>query len=492
MSGDICDIDISASDDTSRELGSSGVPMSLFGCRIVRRAILALVPLLVAPQVFGSSLTHYGLFGNVHVAAPAGEPKRTVVFISDAGGWNARAEAMASALSDDGALVLGVDLPAYLKEMLSINDKCSLPAAHVEEMSDWMQRHRQLKNFSNPVLIGDGAGATVAYAIDAQAPKGTFTALVTLGYDFSFRLPKPICSGDAGKVTAQAGEGSFAVIPVKSLPNPWLPLPAAPQARRAGIALFDRVLRNLEAATVDIPQAPAPGAGLAAAVNWLTTPVATAPALPEDIADLPLIEVPAQDTPVERIAIILTGDGGWAGLDIAVADQLARRGIAVVGLSSVKYFWQTRKPEEAAGALTRIIGHYGAARPLADFVVIGYSFGAALSPAVINRLPDAPRARIAAQVLISPDAEAVFEIHVGDWFGSTVHEGAIPILPEIDKSKVPVICVHGAEEGADSFCQKLAGKPNVRQLELAGGHHYNGDYDKLGASISGALPKRQN
>ena len=85
--------------------------------------------------------------------------------------------------------------------MLSINDKCSFPAAHIEEMSDWMQRHQQLKNFTNPLLVGDGAGATFAYAIDAQAPKGTFAALITLGYDFAFRLPKPICAGDAGKIT---------------------------------------------------------------------------------------------------------------------------------------------------------------------------------------------------------------------------------------------------------------------------------------------------
>ena len=109
---------------------------------------------------------------------------------------------------------------------------------------------------------------------------------------------------------------------------------------------------------------------------------------------------------------------------------------------------------------------------------------------LINRLPDNARARVAAQVLISPDPEAVFEIHVGDWFGSTHHEGAIAILPEIGKTRVPVICVHGADEGEDGFCSKLLGKPNVRDLALPGGHHYNGDYDKLGAAIAGALPKR--
>ena len=460
---------------------------SLF-LRVLRGSIFAFLALTPIASSAATKLVHYGLFGNVHVAAPAGEPKRTIVFISDKSGWDARAEALASALSDDGALVLGVDLPAYLKEMLSINDKCSYPAAHVEEMSDWMQRHQQLKNFVNPLLIGDGAGATFAYAIDAQAPKGTFAALVTLGYDFAFRLPKPICPGDAGKVTELAGQ-SWHVIPVKALPNPWLPFPFALQSRRnAALSLAEGWLKSLELRWVGIPDAPAPGAGLVAAIDWLTAPVAAA-SLPEDIADLPLVEVPAQGTPANRIAIILTGDGGWAGLDIAVADQLARRGIAVVGLSSVKYFWQTRKPDEAADALTRIIGHYGAAHHVADFVVIGYSFGAALSPVLINRLSDTASERIAAQVLISPDAEAVFEIHVGDWFGSTQHEGAVPVLPEISKTKVPVICVHGADEGADSFCQKLAGKPNVRQLELPGGHHYNGDYDKLGAAIAASLPE---
>ena len=464
-------------------------PVSLL-LRVLRGSIFFLLLLSAPPAEAATKPVHYGLFGNVHVAAPAGTPKRTVVFLSDARGWDARAEAFASALSDDGTLVLGVDLPAYLKQMLSINDKCSLPAAHIEEMSHWMLRNQQLKDFSNPVLVGDGAGATFAYAVDAQAPKGTFAALVTLGFDFSFRLPKPVCGGDAGKVSAPDDDGTFRIRPVKALPNPWLPLVlAALPGETLGSA--QQAIRSIEKRTMGMSDAPAPGAGLPAAIDWLTTPATVAPPLPADIADLPLIEVAPQGAPVERIAIILTGDGGWAGLDIAVADQLAKRGIAVVGLSSVKYFWQTRKPEEAADALTRIIGHYGAARPQADFVVIGYSFGAALSPVLIDRLPPAAHDRVAAQVLISPDPEAVFEIHVGDWFGSTQHEGAIPILPEIGRTTVPVICVHGADEGADSFCAQLAGKPNVRQLELPGGHHYNGDYDRLGAGIAGILPPRR-
>jgi len=436
---------------------------------------------------------NYGLFGNVHVGSPAGEPTRTIVLISDKDGWSTRAESLATALSDNGALVFGIDYPAYLKELLSIkNDACHFPSAHIQEMSDWMQKNQKVKNFAYPFLVGDGAGAALAYAVDAQAPKGTFGGLVTLGWDFSLRFPKPFCKGDAGEMSVADGGDKFRISPVGVLPNRWLPLPFADGARKDGVvSLLERVWESLPIPPLwQAGRRTDAGTQLAQAIAWLATPTAVAKPLPGDVADLPLIEVPAHGPLTDRIAIILTGDGGWAGLDIAVADQLAARGIAVVGLNTLKFFWQTRTPAEAADAVTRIVGHYGAERPTADFVVIGYSFGASLAPVVVNRMADAARARIAAQVLISPDEEAVFEIHVGDWFGSTHHEGAIPIAPEIASTKVPVICVHGADEGADSFCATLAGKPNVSDVSLPGGHHYNGDYDALGEHIAASLPPK--
>lgn len=469
--------------------------MSRSSKRKATAGTLMAAALLLAPSLVLSATApvHYGLFGDVHVATPAGEPKRTVILVSDKDGWNARAESLANALGNDGALVFGIDYPAYLKEMLSIkNDACHFPSAHIQEMSDWMQKNQKVKNFTYPLLVGDGAGAAFAYAVDAQAPKGTFSGLVTLGWDFGQRFPKPFCKGDAGEMSAPDGQDRYRIAAVGTLPNRWLPLPLADGARTDGmLALLENVWKSL-------PLALSPrsnpgentGAELNRAVSWLTAPTTAAKPLPSDIADLPLVEVPAQSAFAERVAIILTGDGGWAGLDIAVADQLSKRGIAVVGLNTLKFFWQTRTPVEAADAVTRIIGHYGNEHPQADFVVIGYSFGASLAPVVVNRVPDAARARIAAQVLISPDAEAVFEIHVGDWFGSTHHEGAIPIAPEIANTKVPVICVHGAEEGTDSFCAELAGKPNVQDVSLPGGHHYDGDYDALGERIAASLPPR--
>ncbi len=457
--------------------------MRLAGCFLLLLAVTLDVHAATIP-------VHFGLFGNVHVAVPAGEPKRAVVLISDAGGWDTRAEALASAQAEAGAFVLGVDLPAYLAQLESIQDKCSFPAGHFEEMIHWIQRDRKLDKYIYPLLVGDGAGAVFAYALDAQAPQGTYLGLVTLGWDADFRLPKPICKGDAGPLTVADGQGRFRIVPVRKLPNAWLPQPFAPGSRRSGWFGWLPVTARSWLAVARANRSD-PGKALVAAIEWLTAPARIAPPSPQDIADLPLEQVPAHGAFAQRIAIILTGDGGWAGLDVAVANQLAQRGIEVVALNTLKYFWETRTPEQAADALTRIIGHYGARHPLADFIVLGYSFGAGLEPVLINRLPDAARQRIAAQVLISPDDAAVFEIHVGDWFGSTVHKGAIPLAPEIIRTKVPVICVHGADED-DSFCKQIVGKPNVRELVLPGAHHYNGNYDQLGTAIVASLPVRRH
>jgi len=457
--------------------------------RWLRRGLLATSVAWILTAGAATAPVHYGLFGDVHVAVPAGEPKRTVVFISDVDGWNARAESLTTALADDGALVFGIDYPAYRKELLSIkNDACHFPSAHIQEMNDWMQKKENIKNFTYPILIGDGAGAAFAYAVDAQAPKGTFSGLITLGWDFSLRFPKPWCRGDAGEISATDGKERYRLAPVSQLPNRWLPRPFAAGARVDGALSTLDALRHQLPPSLDWRARTDAAAALTADVALLTTPAALSKPLPSDVADLPLVEVSAQGAFAERIAIVLTGDGGWAGLDIAVADQLTQRGIAVVGLNTLKFFWQTRTPNEAADAVARIIGHYGNVHPQADFVVIGYSFGASLVPVVVNRVADGARAKIAAQVLISPDAEAVFEIHVGDWFGSTHHDGAIPLAPEISNTKVPVICVHGADEGADSFCSTLQGNPGVADVSLPGGHHYDGDYPALGAAIANALP----
>lgn len=447
------------------------------------------------PSAIASALAlaspSYGLFGTLHLARPSGAIAHTVLFFSDRDGWTARQDALAAALAQQGAFVVGIDLPAYLKRMQALGDQCAYPAGHVEEVAHWIEQHEGFATYTYPLVVGDGSGAPFAYALTAQAPAGTFEGLITLGWDAALRFPKAFCAGDAGAMTAAAADGGFRVVPVATLPLTWLPRPFAPQARLNGLGAALATAWRIADDVLPPLAARAPGADLGAAyASWGHREDTAQPALPDDVADLPLIDVAATAVPdagaAHRIAIMLTGDGGWAGLDRGVADALGADGVRVIGFSTLKFFWHQQTPEVAAQAIARVIAHYGKSDPAARFVLVGYSFGASLVPVVVNRLPGQLRARVDGGVMISPDDEAVFEIHVGDWFGSTHHGDALPIGPEMAASKVPLLCVHGADED-DSFCLKPQ-PAQVRALSLPGGHHYNGDYAALGALIVKELP----
>ena len=439
-----------------------------------------------------SSQLDYGLFGTLHLDRPAGAITHAVLLFSDRDGWTARQQELGDALARAGAFVVGVDLPAYLHRLQALGDACAYPAGHVEDAAHWIERHEGVSTYAVPLLVGDGAGATFAYALAAQAPAGTFEGLVTLGWDAAWRFPRSWCAGDAGAMTAPA-DGGFRVVPApKGVPLAWWPRPFARGARIDGLgALLARAWRCAGALLPPLAAA-APASSLAADWrHWRHVEDSTGGSLPGDVADLPLSDIaptaPAADpADAHRIAIIVTGDGGWAGLDRGVAAALTAQGVRVLGFSTLKFFWHKQTPEAAAQAIARVIAHYGSDDPQARFVLIGYSFGASLVPVVINRLPEAERARVQGGVMISPDDAAVFEIHVGDWFGSTRHDEALPIGPEIAASKVPLTCVHGVDED-DSYCLRLT-PAQAHVVALPGGHHYDGDYAALGAAIVRSLP----
>jgi type IV secretory pathway VirJ component len=176
------------------------------------------------------------------------------------------------------------------------------------------------------------------------------------------------------------------------------------------------------------------------------------------------------------MAVILSGDGGWAEIDKSLAAGLAVAGIPVVGWSSLDYYWSPRTPEEASADLARIVEHYARTWNRSRVMVIGYSFGADVSPFLVNRLPSSAKARVARVVLLGPSQTAAFEFHVASWLGRG-GDTRFPTRPEIEHLDVPVTCVSGAEE-ADSVC-RTASNPHLRAETVGAGHHFGGDYKRL-------------
>jgi type IV secretory pathway VirJ component len=200
------------------------------------------------------------------------------------------------------------------------------------------------------------------------------------------------------------------------------------------------------------------------------------------VRDLPIVEVPVQ-TRVRTLALMLSGDGGWAGIDREVGAQLAGRGVPVVGLSTLQYFWQRRSPDEAAADMARALRHYLAAWKAERIVLVGYSFGADVLPFIVNRLPADLRARIASVNLLGLGTKADFEIHVTGWVGGAGRD-ALPIAPELAHlTDLRRLCFFGeGDQDSAASCAAFKG-PLAAARQVGKGHHFGYRYGEIADAI---------
>jgi type IV secretory pathway VirJ component len=421
----------------------------------------------------------FGRFGLLHVMMPAGKPTSVALFATDASGWNDDAKAIANTLAQSGALVAGIDSGEYLRTVQGSDEYCTYPGGELEDLAHGVEKHYAIANYLSPVLVGIGQGADLWYVAMAQEPGGTFRALLTLGFCPQLALQHLVCDG---RVLRSEKTATRVQLKPSNLAEQWIALSGSSNQQCPAKAANDFIAQVPGAQMVTLPAGKSRAdevSALLANYQTLSAPTPVARALPAKVEDLPLVEVPAQSKPeaanADKFAIIITGDGGWAGLDRDVADGFSQSGIPVAGLSSLKYFWQLRTPEQTAHDLERIINYYLATWHRSRVVLIGYSFGADALPAVFNKLSVATRAKVASINLVGLGQRASFEIHVSAWL-QDYSEGPA-IKPEVDRIAIPVLCIRGDDED-DSLCPQLQGR-NVRKLDLPGGHHFNGDYSTL-------------
>lgn len=410
------------------------------------------------------------------VATPAATVTRVVLLISDAAGPTAAEAALASSLAGQGTPVAGVSLPAYARGVASAKGRCAYAAAHFEALSQALQKQLALPRYLPPVLVGIGAGGSLAYAVLAESPPSTFAGAVSLGLCPTLKLGAPLCKQNHLALDV-AASGTMTLAPASALGGVWVMVPGLDGACAAP-GWIDRVpgAARLE------PAAPSPAA-LAQALARLDRMAAPPPPAPTAarVADLPLIELPTPAGARDELAVIYSGDGGWAGLDRDVGAALVAAGVPVVGVSSLQYFWTRRTPDGAAADLERILRHYLAAWKRSRVVLVGYSAGADVLPFLAARLPADLRSRIAAVALLGPSPTASFEFHVAEWLGHD-DDAAQPVAPEIAKlGGLRVLCFFGQDE-SDSLCPTLP-RGAVRLFPEAGAHHFGGRYDVLAQTI---------
>ncbi|MBA6117050.1 virulence factor family protein [Pseudomonas putida] len=202
---------------------------------------------------------------------------------------------------------------------------------------------------------------------------------------------------------------------------------------------------------------------------------------------IPVVEVPAGQT-TDTVTLFLSGDGGWRDLDRDVAGEMAKLGYPVVGIDTLRYYWQHKTPEQSAADLSELMQHYRQKWGTKRFVLTGYSFGADVLPAIYNRLPVEDQQRIDAVMLLAFARSGSFEIEVEGWLGKEGQEA--PTGPEMAKLPASkVVCVYGVEETDESGCTDKTAVGE--RLKLPGGHHFDENYPALAKRLIGEIETRQ-
>ncbi|MEO6932225.1 MAG: AcvB/VirJ family lysyl-phosphatidylglycerol hydrolase, partial [Chitinophagaceae bacterium] len=102
--------------------------------------------------------------------------------------------------------------------------------------------------------------------------------------------------------------------------------------------------------------------------------------------DLPVNIVNSTADKSKPLIIYISGDGGWNSFSQGFTKQLASSGYPVVSLNANKYFWKKKTPAQAAADVTLLMNEYCRLWDRATVSIIGYSFGADVTPFVYNRL----------------------------------------------------------------------------------------------------------
>lgn len=442
---------------------------------------VVLVALAALSPAYAQETLSTSRFGTIRIFGDSREPQSFVMLLSDAGGWDAGAEGTAKALARGKTLVAGIDTQAYLSELSSDDEDCHYLAGEFERLAQVIQQNIGLKAYHRPLIAGYRTGGTLVYVILAEGPR-SIDAGLSVGFCPAVPLDRSICSDDEKISEPIDPNGVVRLVPVK-LGFPWFVKPVKMDtcnedaqrafASRVGDA---QVMDDKSSLDDAIAKFLASGTGRKSE-NRFTT------------GDLPLVEVPAQRREQDYFAVFISGDGGWASIDKEIGDSLAEKGISVVGLDALRYFWSEKTPGQAGKDLERIIQDHFEDWDQNKVVLIGYSLGADVLPPMYNNMSPEVQAKVIKVVLLNPSKTADLQVHLTDWVGLDDGQGKIPLMPELQKiGASKLFCIYGLDDD-ETICKGLT--PGIgRVVGLEGSHHFDGDYSKVADLILKELPQQ--
>ncbi|UPG85656.1 virulence factor [Luteibacter aegosomatis] len=244
------------------------------------------------------------------------------------------------------------------------------------------------------------------------------------------------------------------------------------------------------------------GLGLVLAVGLLAWHPWTRASLEVSTVELPALTSPPKGQE-DLLVVIYSGDGGWWDLDQRLGAVFTQRGVPVAGISTFKYFWRYRSPEESAHDLDRLLDKYTAQWHKRRVLLIGYSFGADVLPTIVEGIRPDNRARLSQLVLLSGSRDVNFEIELEgymkqgwwtththnflQWINPVVHTDAMPPIVRLG-GRPPMACYYGEEDADDSLCTDKRLPAFVTVYKKPGSHHFDENYERLATELIQRMP----
>ncbi len=427
------------------------------------------------PEVTVSELkTEY--LDNVKIYRSDQTPKGLAIIAADTWHTQERDED-AKALAEAGVIAVTFDFEAFRQKQKDTpkDEECHYVSDDMKDSGEAIQRHLGIKQYLFPLIVGIGDGASFAYAAVAQAPENTLAGGISVDFTPLLKSDRPYCPGEKMEKVTIPGEteGEYSLGNDEQLPSPWRVI--APKSNRDGIAAFQKPLEDAELTVADTPHEKRQ-ALVSAALEMGRQGDQGIQSLP-----VSLIE---PNGPTKAVIVIISGDGGWRDIDKSVGENLAEKGIAVVGIDALRYFWSKREPAQIAADLDLLFNHYGEKYGSRQYALAGYSFGADVIPFAWPLMAKATKDNMKLISLLGLEPDAEFEISVEGYLGTTTDE-AKPVKPML--SRLPLArtqCIYGTEEveDGDTACL-LPELEGAERIAMKGGHHFDEDYDALAEKI---------
>lgn len=371
------------------------------------------------------------------------------------------------------AVVLEIPTRTLRKHGESVQNRCWYPADELELLAQSTERILAFDSYIRPILYADGSAAALAWLTVAQAPADTFAGLLATNLKLQIDFINPFCG--KGEWSAKPKDGIINLLPLPSL------LPRPDGGPRVLLSPTSRV--DLTAFLGAMPAAALQDASkvMDTLNTWLSPtplPASAAAEGPEGLRNLgmPLV-VSWPETP-HQVLVMASEDGGWSDVDRAIAANLKKQNIAVVGLDSLRYFWETRTPKLFAEDLGKLLNALPSDVPL---WLGGYGHGAEVVPLTLPLIDPMIGHRVSGLILLAPGPLAAFEITPLELIRTSHYPTDNPVAPAILTTPLPVLCLYPLED-EETACP-LAPSPSMRVSSLPGGAGFAGDDATLSREI---------